>query len=59
MNKNTKEETFLPFTLHYDLFIFPAHYIIKKETQMIFQIIEKEAIELEKSIKEECISNIA
>ena len=53
--KEIKEENYLPFSLHYDLFVPPSHYIIKRETQMIFQLIEKDVIELEKNLKSEFI----
>lgn len=55
--KEIKEENYLPFSLHYDLFVPPSHYIIKRETQMIFQLIEKDVIELEKNLKSEFIGN--
>lgn len=55
-DKKTKEENYLPFTLHADNFIPPSHYIIKRETQAIFQVIEKDMIELERKIKGEFIS---
>ena len=53
--KEIKEENYLPFSLHYDLFVPPSHYIIKRETQMIFQLIQKDVIELEKNLKSEFI----
>lgn len=57
-NKKIKPDHFLPFTYHNDLFIFPAHFIIKKETSIISQLIENEAIELEKEVKKQLIEQI-
>lgn len=57
-SKKFKDETFLPFTMHSQYFILPSNWMIKNESQQIYQNIEKKLIQEELRIKTKMVTII-
>lgn len=56
--KKIKYEDLLPYTVHPNILILPNFWVINRESQQIYQLIEKKLIKGEKEIKNNFISLI-
>ena len=56
--KKIKYDDLLPYTVHPNILILPNFWVINRESQQIYQLIEKKLIKGEKEIKRKIISAI-
>lgn len=56
--KKAKYEDLLPYTVHPKILILPNFWVINRESQQIYQLIEKKLINGEREIKKKLISEI-